>query len=109
MPIKTVSGTNIKADYAIAHEADYKVYGNSTQSATPTPLAPVAIQSVGDLVTNQSDENFGKYKIPIKTTNKNMFNPQRWFPNYVNDKHGITYSNTNFATIATVKILEKPV
>lgn len=32
----------------------------------PTPQTPIEIQSVGDLVTDQSDVNYGKYKIPVK-------------------------------------------
>ena len=44
---------------------DYKIYGNSTQSSTPTPTDPVEVDSVGDLVTDQSDPNYGKYKIEV--------------------------------------------
>ena len=43
----------------------YQIYGNTIQNGTPTPTSPVAIESVGDLVTDSSDPNYGKYKIPV--------------------------------------------
>lgn len=52
---------------------DYKIYGNSVQNGTPTPDNPVEIQSVGDLVTDENDANYGKYKIPVKV-NDNITN-----------------------------------
>lgn len=45
-----------------------KLYGNSVQDGTPTPDNPVEIRSVGELVTDEEDENFGKYKITIKAS-----------------------------------------
>lgn len=51
---------------------DYKIYGNSVQDGTPTPDNPVEIQSVGDLVTDEADANYGKYKIPIEISGKNL-------------------------------------
>ena len=51
---------------------DYKVYGNSTQDGTPTPETPVGIQSVGDLVTDETSEYYGKYDIPITVAGKNL-------------------------------------
>ena len=53
---------------------DYKIYGNSVQNGEPSPTNPVEIESVGDLVTDESDINNGKYKIPIKVTGKNILN-----------------------------------
>lgn len=41
------------------------IQGNSFQDGTPTPEAPVEIQSVGELVTDETDTNYGKYKIPV--------------------------------------------
>ncbi|MBQ4526962.1 MAG: hypothetical protein II998_02710 [Clostridia bacterium] len=41
------------------------IYGESVQSGTPSPEAPVEIKSVGELVTDKSNANFGKYKIPL--------------------------------------------
>lgn len=57
---------------------DYKIYGNSVQDGTPTPENPIEIQSVGDLVTDTSDSNYGKYKIPVKVTGKNLLNTRLW-------------------------------
>lgn len=45
----------------------YRIYGNSVQDGTPTPEAPIEVQSVGELVTE--GENEGKYKIPVTVTN----------------------------------------
>lgn len=41
---------------------------------TPTPTTVSEISSVGDLVTDTSDVNYGKYKIPLEITGKNKFN-----------------------------------
>lgn len=57
-------------DLGIESKNKLKIYGNSVQDGTPTPDNPVEIQSVGDLVTDESDANSGKYKIPIKLTNE---------------------------------------
>ena len=51
--------------------SNYRIYGNSIQDATPTPDNPVEVQSVGDLVTDTTDANYGKHKIPIKLTDEN--------------------------------------
>ena len=52
--------------------SNYRIYGNSVQGGTPTPDNPVEIKSVGDLVTDTNDSNYGKYKIGVKTTGKNI-------------------------------------
>ena len=44
----------------------YRMYGNSTQSGTPTPSDPKEIKSVGELVTE--GENVGQYKISVKVS-----------------------------------------
>lgn len=49
-----------------------KVYGNSVQDGTPTPENPVEVQGVGELVTDETDVNYGKYKIPIVQRGKNV-------------------------------------
>lgn len=51
---------------------DYEVYGNSVQDGTPSPENPVEIQSVGDLVTDEASEYYGKYDIPITVAGKNL-------------------------------------
>lgn len=59
---------------------NYRIYGNSVQNGTPTPTNPVEIQSVGyegDLTNNiPAYEPYGKYKIPVKVSAKNIFNEQ---------------------------------
>lgn len=57
---------------------DYKLYGNSMQDGIPNPDNPIEIQSVGDLVTDESDENYGKYKIPIEVSGKNLLPNSNW-------------------------------
>ena len=54
---------------------DYRIYGNSIQNGTPNPKELVEVQNLGDLVTDENDENYGKYKIPITVTGKNLLNP----------------------------------
>lgn len=53
---------------------DYKIYGNSFQDGEPSPDNPIEVQSVGELVTDESDVNYGKYKIPVTARSKNLFN-----------------------------------
>lgn len=47
---------------------EYTIYGNTYQAAVPTPEQPVKIQGVGDY-----DEETGKYKIPVVSEEKNLF------------------------------------
>ena len=51
---------------------DYEIYGNSVQNGTPSPENPVQIQSVGDLVTDEASEHYGKYDIAITVAGKNL-------------------------------------
>lgn len=53
---------------------DYLIFGNSVQDGTPTPENPIEIESVGDLVTDTNDINYGKYKIPVIVGGNNKFN-----------------------------------
>ena len=100
----TVNGTSILIDNNKTTEIEnYRIYGNSIQNGTPTPDAPVDIESVGDLITldncssygSDACDNVGKYVIPIKVTGKNLIS----FP-YVDSRlqssdsfehNGITY------------------
>ena len=65
---------------------DYKIYGESVQNGEPTPDTPIEVESVGDLVTDESNENYGKYKIPVKvndiTTNIYLNEPLRKIGDY---------------------------
>lgn len=51
---------------------DYKIYGNSVQEGDPTPEIPIEVKSVGDIITDETNENYGKYKIPITVAGKNF-------------------------------------
>jgi len=70
--------------------SNFKLYGNSVQEGTPTPTTPIEIQSVGNLVTDENDSNYGKYEIPVSVTGKNLFDYNN--PNlYV--LYGVTVEN----------------
>ena len=74
IPKSTVSGNPIMlADHAEGVPViDYKIYGNSVQDGTPSPENPIEIESVGELVTDEADEHYGRYKIPIDVHGKNL-------------------------------------
>ncbi len=64
---------------------------------TPTPEAPIEIQSVGELVTDETDANYGKYKIPIVCRGKNLIP----FP-YANmsvTHNGVTFTVNDDGTV----------
>ena len=69
-PVFTVNNneieiTNIQVEVG-STATDYEDYGT-----TPSPDIPSEIKSVGDLVTDTSDSNYGKYKIPVTASSKN--------------------------------------
>ena len=55
-------------------------------SNAPTPSVPIEIESVGDLITDTNDINYGKYKIPVivgnTTTNIYLDEPLRKIGDY---------------------------
>jgi len=55
-------------------------------SNAPTPSVPIEIESVGDLITDTNDINYGKYKIPVivgnTTTNIYLDEPLRKVGDY---------------------------
>ena len=75
IPHTTASGYPLTVtDHLNAEQViDYKVYGNSVQDGTPSPDNPIEIQSVGDLITDETSEYYGKYDIPITVRGKNLF------------------------------------
>ena len=77
---------------------DYKIYGNSVQDGTPTPDNPIEIQSVGELVTDTSDSNYGKYKIPVTVTGKN-YNKTLPIHKYDYSLDYKKYNSTNIAIL----------
>ena len=50
----------------------YEPYGNM-----PSPEFPSEVQSVGDLVTDTSSENYGKYDVPVTLLHKNLFDKDK--------------------------------
>ena len=64
---------------------DYEAYG-----ATPSPDIPSEINSVGDLVTDTSDTNHGKYKIPVTVSSKNLWDRDIYVKSTSDNKTGYT-------------------
>lgn len=60
------------------HLRSYRIYGNSVQNGTPSPDTPIEIQSVGDLVTDETSEYYGKYDVPITVRGKNLLPNSDW-------------------------------
>lgn len=95
--VRSVTGTPPIALEACADNAsiiDYKIHGNSFQDGTPSPDNPIEVQSVGELVTDETDANYGKYKIPIVARNKNLLDIKSTYLLHSNDK--IKQTDTGF-------------
>ena len=81
---------NIIGLYDTVNDVFYTNAGTGTftkgNDIKPTPDNPIEVESVGDLVTDENDENYGKYKIPIKVnniiTNIYLDEPLRKFKEY---------------------------
>ena len=57
---------------------NYEIYGNCVQNGTPSPDTPIEIQSVGDLVTDETSEHYGKYDVPVRVCGKNLLPNSNW-------------------------------
>ena len=77
--------------------SNYKIYGNSKQDGTPTIESPIEIKSVGNLITDKKDDNYGKYKIQITVRGKNVLK----YPYFNTTKtaRGITFTDNGDGTI----------
>ena len=65
--LATVTGNSLTLKNSVKGKLlDYKIYGNSVQNGTPSPSAPVEIQSVGDKTNNLIEY---PYMETTKTTN----------------------------------------
>lgn len=53
-----------------------------------------------------SYEPYGKYKVPVKVSGKNLFNVHEWFSNYLNNDGNLSYTNADYANVYKAKILE---
>ena len=80
---------------------DYKLYGKSIQDGTPSIENPIEVQSVGDLITDETSEYYGKYDIPIvvndTTTHIYLDEPLREvgsYADYIDFKHQKVVRNT---------------
>lgn len=47
-------------------------FGKGTDVLLPSPTIPIEIENTGDLITDVSDANYGKYKIPVIVKGKNI-------------------------------------
>jgi hypothetical protein len=82
-----------------------EIYGNSVQDGTPSPEAPVEVESVGEPVTDKNDNNYGKYKIPVVLMGKNLYNAGLYPMKdgiYINGTNGAEGGGTN-ATLCGVR------
>lgn len=62
--LATVTGNSLILKNSIkGNLLDYKIYGNSVQNGTPSPDAPVEIQSVGDKTNNLLDMSIYKNSV----------------------------------------------
>lgn len=85
---------------------NYQIYGDSTQDGTPSPENPVEIQSVGDLVTDETSEYYGKYDVPVTVRGKNLINESavKLSSGYWSDIDGHPIgNNSRFIRISSVK------
>jgi hypothetical protein len=76
--VRRASGTpSVKLeDCAGGDWLDLDISGNSLQNGTPTSDAPIEVVSVGELVTDATDTNYGKYKIPVTQRGIHIVNPK---------------------------------
>ena len=65
----------------------------------------VIVKPMISLENTDEYEPYG-YKIPIIASGKNLFDVNKWFPDYVNGDNSISYTNDDFRTIYAVKILK---
>lgn len=86
---------------------DLKIYGNSFQDGTPSPETPIEVQSVGELVTDEADDNCGKYKIPVVVKGINLFDKTKVSGGYINDANG-EYRPTSDGTSYVSDYIEIP-
>lgn len=71
----TISNKKFSPQIEVGSTAtSYEQYG-----AMPSPEFPSEIQSVGDLVTDETSEYYGKYAVPIKVSGKNLLS--KWYSN----------------------------
>ena len=108
IPYTTATGCTISISDHLEGESviDCKIYGNSVQNGTPSPDNPVEIQSVGDLVTDEASEYYGKYDVPVIVHGKNLINESAitLSSGYWSDVDGHPINNNSrFIMISSVK------
>ena len=89
----------------------FEVYGNSVQNGTPSPEAPVEVESVGELVTDTTDTNYGKYKVPVVVRGKNVVDIKQLVGGALADNNDGTYTltrNSSGSRISKVMALSLP-
>lgn len=79
-----------------------QIYGNTVQDGTPTPDNPIEVQSVGEIVTDENDINYGKYKIPIAQRGIHIVNPKTFVGsalsyNAEDDTYTMKYGSSRFS------------
>lgn len=87
--VGTVSGKLLHVEDAWPSPArEFVVYGKSVQDGTPTPDAPVPIESVGELI--------------VESTGKNLLDYQSWKEHIKND--GVTHGTFEFGNDGSIAI-----
>lgn len=66
---------------------NYQVYGKSSKASEASPNVPILIESVGERTMNLLDVSY-------------------WYANFVNEKNGISYSNSDVTTIYGIHLLK---
>lgn len=85
---QTVNNITVRPQVELGSTAtEYEQYG-----AMPSPDFPSEIQSVGDLVTDETSEYYGKYDIPIIVRGKNLLPNSDWMSGQHSD--GFNQSRT---------------
>ncbi len=85
----------------------FNILGNSYQEATPSPDSPSEIVSLGSKVTDESDTNYGKYKLQFEGIGKNSidFDIANAFSGYYYDSGGLASSaDKRFIRYRTVEV-----
>ena len=79
------NGLIILESSKVSHLKNYRIYGND-------------ISPVGDLVTDENNEHYGKYKISIKVSGKNLYSADEVYYNFQNNilETELSYTITYF-------------
>lgn len=81
---------------------DWSIVGNTYQASVPSPSSPVSVLGVGDY-----DVSIGKYKVPVVSRGKNLFDSNILLNTTGWVKNGDVYSGRNWALHSTFNSFDK--